>query len=67
MSTMKFCRECNDILYPKEDRDEKILLYACRNCDHQIQLSLALKLSDVLNVTMEKLFSSRPLPEGRKV
>ncbi|KAJ8444930.1 hypothetical protein Cgig2_029124 [Carnegiea gigantea] len=35
MSTMKFCRECNNILYPKEDRDHKILLYACRNCDHQ--------------------------------
>ncbi|XP_048235197.1 DNA-directed RNA polymerases II, IV and V subunit 9A isoform X1 [Ricinus communis] len=25
----------NNILYPKEDRDQKILLYACRNCDHQ--------------------------------
>ncbi|KAL0732847.1 hypothetical protein Bca4012_009057 [Brassica carinata] len=36
MSTMKFCRECNNILYPKEDREQSILLYACRNCDHQI-------------------------------
>ncbi|KAH7533804.1 hypothetical protein FEM48_Zijuj04G0170600 [Ziziphus jujuba var. spinosa] len=35
MSTMKFCRECNNILYPKEDKERKILLYACRNCDHQ--------------------------------
>ncbi|TVU23579.1 hypothetical protein EJB05_25953, partial [Eragrostis curvula] len=35
MSTMKFCRECNNILYPKEDRANKILLFACRNCDHQ--------------------------------
>ncbi|XP_020242408.1 DNA-directed RNA polymerases II, IV and V subunit 9B-like isoform X1 [Asparagus officinalis] len=35
MSTMKFCCECNNILYPKEDRQQKILLYACRNCDHQ--------------------------------
>ncbi|KAK9992128.1 hypothetical protein SO802_027113 [Lithocarpus litseifolius] len=25
----------NNILYPKEDKDQKILLYACRNCDHQ--------------------------------
>uniref|UniRef100_A0A0D9XV56 DNA-directed RNA polymerase subunit n=1 Tax=Leersia perrieri TaxID=77586 RepID=A0A0D9XV56_9ORYZ len=32
---MKFCRECNNILYPKEDREQKILLYACRSCDHQ--------------------------------
>ncbi|KAK3120702.1 hypothetical protein QOZ80_9AG0692330 [Eleusine coracana subsp. coracana] len=35
MSTMKFCRECNNILYPKEDRENRTLLFACRNCDHQ--------------------------------
>lgn len=29
----------NNILYPKEDRDQKILLYACRNCDHQVPSS----------------------------
>ncbi|KAH8500928.1 hypothetical protein H0E87_015955 [Populus deltoides] len=27
--------DANNILYPREDRDQKILLYACRNCDHQ--------------------------------
>ncbi|KAJ1255337.1 hypothetical protein BS78_K263600 [Paspalum vaginatum] len=35
MSTMKFCCECNSILCPKEDRENKVLLYACRSCDHQ--------------------------------
>ncbi|KAJ6899574.1 hypothetical protein NC652_025891 [Populus alba x Populus x berolinensis] len=25
----------NNILYPKEDKKQKILLYACRSCDHQ--------------------------------
>ncbi|PKA52754.1 hypothetical protein AXF42_Ash001735 [Apostasia shenzhenica] len=35
MSTMRFCCECNNILYPKEDREQKVLLYACRNCDHK--------------------------------
>ncbi|KAF3321244.1 DNA-directed RNA polymerases II, IV and V subunit 9A [Carex littledalei] len=25
----------NNILYPREDRDQKILLFACRNCEHQ--------------------------------
>ncbi|KAK6930254.1 Zinc finger, TFIIS-type [Dillenia turbinata] len=35
MSTMKFCRECNNILYPKKDKERKVLLYACRSCDHQ--------------------------------
>ncbi|XP_048328524.1 DNA-directed RNA polymerases II, IV and V subunit 9A, partial [Ziziphus jujuba] len=35
----KLCRwdeiNSNNILYPKEDKERKILLYACRNCDHQ--------------------------------
>ncbi|KAG0491722.1 hypothetical protein HPP92_005120 [Vanilla planifolia] len=35
MNSMKFCRECNNMLYPREDKERKILLYACRNCDHQ--------------------------------
>ncbi|MEE6489971.1 hypothetical protein FKM82_015748 [Ascaphus truei] len=25
----------NNMLYPKEDKDNRILLYACRNCDYQ--------------------------------
>ena len=29
---IKFCRECNNMLYPKEDVKHKRLLYACRNC-----------------------------------
>mmetsp|Transcript_16720 Transcript_16720/g.27659 ORF Transcript_16720/g.27659 Transcript_16720/m.27659 type:complete len:116 (-) Transcript_16720:132-479(-) len=32
---IKFCRECNNMLYPKEDKERKILLFACRNCEHQ--------------------------------
>ncbi|GAV70869.1 TFIIS_C domain-containing protein/RNA_POL_M_15KD domain-containing protein [Cephalotus follicularis] len=35
MSIFKFCPQCNNILYPKEDKVHKLLLYACRNCDHQ--------------------------------
>ncbi|XP_010937304.1 DNA-directed RNA polymerases II, IV and V subunit 9A [Elaeis guineensis] len=35
MSTLKFCCQCNNTLYPKEDRERRTLLYACRNCDHQ--------------------------------
>ncbi|KAF7682864.1 DNA-directed RNA polymerase II subunit RPB9 [Astathelohania contejeani] len=30
----KFCKECNNMLYPKEDRGERILYLACRNCEH---------------------------------
>ncbi|CAH1790868.1 unnamed protein product [Owenia fusiformis] len=32
---IKFCQECNNMLYPKEDKENRILLYACRNCDYQ--------------------------------
>ncbi|KAI5174072.1 DNA-directed RNA polymerase II subunit RPB9 [Nematocida sp. LUAm2] len=30
----QFCRECNNILYPKEDKQEKALYLACKNCEH---------------------------------
>jgi len=32
---IKFCQECNNMLYPKEDKESRKLLYACRNCDYQ--------------------------------
>lgn len=32
---IRFCQECNNMLYPKEDKENKILLYACRNCDYK--------------------------------
>jgi hypothetical protein len=38
-----FCS--NNILYPKEDREQKVLLYACRNCDHQVSLLPLLSLT----------------------
>ncbi|KAM0679059.1 hypothetical protein BDAP_000439 [Binucleata daphniae] len=31
---LHFCRECNNILYPKEDPDQHILYLSCRNCEH---------------------------------
>ncbi|KAJ3656105.1 hypothetical protein Zmor_015205 [Zophobas morio] len=30
-----FCPECNNMLYPKEDKETKTLYYACRNCPHK--------------------------------
>ncbi|XP_027333488.1 DNA-directed RNA polymerases II, IV and V subunit 9B [Abrus precatorius] len=35
MSDMKFCCKCNNLLYPKENKEQRILLYACRTCDHE--------------------------------
>lgn len=34
IETKQFCRECNNMLYPKEDKLEKMLYLACRNCEH---------------------------------
>ena len=42
--TMSFLGS-NNILYPKEDREQKVLLYACRNCDHQVLPPLRLLFS----------------------
>ena len=36
----------NNILYPKEDRERKVLLYACRNCDHQVCECLGFRVSE---------------------
>ncbi|CAD5116660.1 DgyrCDS5529 [Dimorphilus gyrociliatus] len=32
---IKFCQECANMLYPKEDKVTQTLLYACRNCEYQ--------------------------------
>ncbi|KAM0747150.1 hypothetical protein T439DRAFT_95235 [Meredithblackwellia eburnea MCA 4105] len=34
MASIEFCDECNNLLYPKEDKVNKVLLYACRNCNY---------------------------------
>jgi len=31
--SFRFCRECSNMLYPKEDRLTNTLLFACRTCN----------------------------------
>ncbi|KAI3422378.1 DNA-directed RNA polymerase II subunit RPB9 [Globodera pallida] len=31
---IKFCPECNNMLYPREDKQIRRLMYVCRNCEH---------------------------------
>ena len=31
---LRFCPNSNDLLYPKEDRARKKLIFVCRNCDY---------------------------------
>jgi DNA-directed RNA polymerase II subunit RPB9 len=42
MTSLRTCAECNNILYPREDPDNKRLLYACRHCDYSEIASQAL-------------------------
>ncbi|PKU67635.1 hypothetical protein MA16_Dca011213 [Dendrobium catenatum] len=37
MSSLNFCPMCNNILYPKEEKQKKILLNACRNCNYKVE------------------------------
>ncbi|KAK5174769.1 DNA-directed RNA polymerase II core subunit rpb9 [Saxophila tyrrhenica] len=30
--SFRFCRECSNMLYPKEDRETNTLMFACRTC-----------------------------------
>ena len=38
-AAIKFCPECNNMLYAKEDKTNKVLLFACRHCEHQEEAS----------------------------
>ncbi|SCZ96318.1 BZ3500_MvSof-1268-A1-R1_Chr8-2g10114 [Microbotryum saponariae] len=35
MASISFCGECNNLLYPKEDKVSHVLMYACRNCHYK--------------------------------
>ncbi|KAF0932793.1 hypothetical protein E2562_012129 [Oryza meyeriana var. granulata] len=55
MSAMRFCRECNNILYPKEEKDRRLLLFACRNCEHQeVSESKCVYRNEVAHVAGER-------------
>lgn len=41
---IRFCQECNNMLYPKEDKENKVLMYAVstRDCSRRNDGSLGL-------------------------
>ncbi|KAM0693226.1 hypothetical protein Q7P36_006479 [Cladosporium allicinum] len=32
--SFRFCRECSNMLYPKEDPSSNVLMFACRSCQY---------------------------------
>ena len=33
---LRFCPTSNDLLYPREDRERKKLVYVCKNCKYEV-------------------------------
>jgi DNA-directed RNA polymerase II subunit RPB9 len=71
---IRFCEECHNMLYPKEDKTNKMLLYACRNCDHQEESESSLvyrhelvQLSDERTQVFKDLASDPTLPRTKNV
>ena len=59
---IRFCQECNNMLYPKEDKANRVLLYACRSlahwCPNHFDLALVLPGIDEIVLIQELWFSS---------
>ncbi|CAG8524436.1 2902_t:CDS:2 [Acaulospora morrowiae] len=56
MATFKFCSQCSNLLYPREDKENKRLLYACRNCIYQEEtINFCVYRNDVQNAASEKI------------
>ncbi|PWN41038.1 putative DNA-directed RNA polymerase II 14.5 kDa polypeptide [Ceraceosorus guamensis] len=36
-SKLAYCFDCSNLLYPKVDRTNHVLLYACRNCSYWVE------------------------------
>lgn len=32
---LRFCPESNDLLYPREDRERRVLVFFCKSCNYQ--------------------------------
>ena len=33
---LRFCPESNDILYPREDKQRRVLVYGCKSCNYEV-------------------------------
>jgi len=61
MSVNNFCPECNNMLYPKEDKHAKRLLFACRHCSYSHPAPTTLVYSN--NLSQSTIASLHITPE----
>ncbi|KAF4580935.1 DNA-directed RNA polymerase, M/15kDa subunit [Ophiocordyceps camponoti-floridani] len=47
--TFRFCSECSNMLYPKEDKDAHSLQFTCRTCQYTEEASSSCVFRNVLN------------------
>ncbi|KAF2836807.1 hypothetical protein M501DRAFT_979363 [Patellaria atrata CBS 101060] len=47
-----FCRECSNLLYPKEDPTNNVLMFACRTCQFSEPAATACIFKNDLNTTV---------------
>lgn len=47
--TFRFCSECSNMLYPKEDPDSRQLLYVCRTCQYTEEAATSCVFRNVMN------------------
>lgn len=57
---IRFCVECNNLLYPKESKRERKLYFACRNCDHQEEANVhCVYYRSSKNIDTKQVFENR--------
>jgi len=47
--TFRFCSECSNMLYPKENEDERKLMFTCRTCNYSEEATSMCIYRNVLN------------------
>ncbi|KAK6348219.1 hypothetical protein TWF718_006029 [Orbilia javanica] len=52
--TFRFCRECSNMLYPKESREHRRLIYVCRNCGFEDEAASQCVFRNVLSSVAEE-------------
>ncbi|KAF3938245.1 hypothetical protein ABW19_dt0205271 [Dactylella cylindrospora] len=52
--TFRFCRECSNMLYPREDRANNRLLFGCRNCNFVEEAASQCVFRNVLSSVAEE-------------
>uniref|UniRef100_A0A1I7ZMY6 RPOL9 domain-containing protein n=1 Tax=Steinernema glaseri TaxID=37863 RepID=A0A1I7ZMY6_9BILA len=54
---IKFCRDCDNMLYPREDKNMKKLIYACRICDYvELSDNPCIYFNQVSSKTKDRVF-----------